>query len=94
MVKVWLGNQNKKAEKVPRAMLHANHVNVNMSRHVSIPWLKSVLKQKKWLKKCHAPISHDKHVNENMSNMSCHVRVCGGGNVEMDTLHRGKDTGP
>ena len=26
-------------------------------------------------KKCHAPISHDKHVNENMSNMLCHVSL-------------------
>ena len=27
------------------------------------------------LKKCHAPMSHDKHVNENMSNMSRHVII-------------------
>ena len=48
----------------------------NMSQHVSIPWLKSGLKTKKNRpKKCHAPISHDKHVNENMSNMSCHVSL-------------------
>ena len=57
-------------------MLHAKHVNEsmsNMSRHVSIPWLKSGLKTKKNRpKKCHAPISHNKHVNENMS---CHVSL-------------------
>ena len=60
-------------------MLHAKHVNENMSnmsRHVSIPWLKSGLKtNKNRPKKCHAPISHDKHVNENISNMSCHVSL-------------------
>ena len=25
--------------------------------------------------KCHAPLSHDKHVNENMSNMSRHANI-------------------
>ena len=35
-------------------------------------WLEN---KKNCLKMCHAPFSHDKHVNENMSNMSRHVII-------------------
>ena len=35
-------------------------------------WLEN---KQNWLKKCHATMSHDKHVNEKVSNMSRHVNI-------------------
>ena len=89
--------------KVPPPMSHDKHANENMSNmsgHVIIPCSMSGLKTKKLVEKSATPPFH----MINMSTKTCQTWsdfgrfrdqrfMAGGRIVEIDTLHRGRDSG-